>query len=66
MSEFEAKYGGTCCTCDERIHVGDIVTYALDDVLVHTGCEKSARPVRKQDVCGTCWLVKPCGCEDGS
>lgn len=66
MSEFEAKYGGTCCTCDERIRVGELVTYALDDVLVHAECQAGTRIVRKADVCAVCWLTKPCGCEDGS
>lgn len=63
MSEFEAKYGGTCGSCDERIRVGELVTYD-EDVLVHAECEAAARMVRNQDVCGTCWLVKPCDCED--
>lgn len=65
MSEFEAKYGGSCGACDERIRMGELVTYA-DDNLVHAECEAAARIVRKADVCGTCWLVRPCGCEDGS
>jgi len=64
MSTFEAKYGGYCCLCDERVHVGDIATYALDDVVVHADCEGSARPERKAEVCTQCWLTKPCGCED--
>jgi len=63
MSEFEAKYGGTCGDCDERIRVGELATYD-EDVLVHAECEAATRMVRKADVCGTCWLVKPCDCGD--
>lgn len=66
MSAFEARFGGNCCSCDERIHIGDLVTYALDDVVVHADCEDSARPERKTEVCGKCWLTKPCDCEDAA
>jgi hypothetical protein len=59
---FEAKYGGICGECEERIHVGDLVTYA-EDVIVHVDCEDSVKAVRKADVCTKCWLTKPCDCE---
>lgn len=60
---FEAKYGGTCGACTGRIHVGDLATYDEDE-LVHEDCEGSMRPIRKVDVCTTCWLTKPCDCEE--
>lgn len=63
MSVFEARYGGTCGACDERIHVGDLATYA-EDVIVHVDCESSARPERKPEVCTQCWMTKPCDCEE--
>jgi Zn ribbon nucleic-acid-binding protein len=59
---FEAKYGGTCGACTERIHVGDLATYDEDEI-VHVDCEGSGRQVRKADACATCWLTKPCDCE---
>jgi hypothetical protein len=63
MRIFEAKYGGTCDACDERIHVGDQALYSGDDALIHLDCEGSARPERKTEVCTQCWLTKPCDCE---
>lgn len=60
---FEAKFGGTCAACGERIHVGDIATY-VDDALVHVDCGDSARPIREADICTQCWLTKPCDCEE--
>ncbi|WNT44944.1 hypothetical protein SEA_ABBYDAISY_49 [Arthrobacter phage AbbyDaisy] len=59
---FEAKYNGTCSECEDRIHVGDIVTY-VDDSLMHEDCNASARPERTAEVCTRCWLTKPCDCE---
>lgn len=61
---FEAQYAGTCGACDERIHVGDMVTYTLDDVIAHDDCLVCPRPERKAEVCTQCWLTKPCDCED--
>jgi hypothetical protein len=63
VSVFEARFGGLCCSCDERIHIGDLATYALDDVVVHADCSESARPERTAEVCAECWLTKPCECE---
>ena len=64
MSEFEARYPGTCGTCEDRIHVGDMITYSDEDAVVHVDCESSARPERKAEVCTVCWLTKPCDCEE--
>jgi hypothetical protein len=59
---FEAKYGGPCGSCTERIRPGDQVTYA-DDEMVHADCEGSSTPERKTETCSVCWLIKPCECE---
>lgn len=65
MSAFKAKYPGYCSTCDDRINAGDLVVY-VDDSLVHLDCEGPAlAPVRAEWVCPQCWLVMPCGCQDG-
>lgn len=61
---FEAQYAGTCGVCDDRIHVGDLITYALDDVLTHVDCEAHAQAERKTEICTKCWLTKPCDCEE--
>lgn len=65
MSAFEAKYHGRCDACDERIIPGEHVRYSEDDEIIHNRCEESneshAAPV---EVCGSCWLTKPCDCDD--
>ena len=63
MSTFEARFGGICGSCTERIHRGDLATYA-EDVVVHADCEDSAQPERKVEVCTQCWLTRPCDCEE--
>ena len=60
---FEAKFTGRCSDCGERIQVGDQVTYA-DDELVHLECDGPDAPARIAEVCGKCWLTKPCECEE--
>lgn len=59
---FEAKYGGICGSCTERIRVGDLVMY-LDHEVVHADCEEFVPVERKTVTCETCWLIKPCECE---
>lgn len=42
MSErhtFEAKYYGTCWSCQEPIEPGDSICYNDGDDIVHEGCE---------------------------
>ena len=60
---FEAKYGGICGECEERIHVGDLAKYG-EDFIMHDDCEDSVQPERKAEVCTSCWLTKPCDCEE--
>ena len=61
---FPARYPGHCTRCDERINIGEPITYDEDDV-VHADCdahyEAAVRPVA---ICPTCHLTKPCDCED--
>lgn len=62
MGAFEAKYSGWCAQCDERIEAGSLARY-IDDELSHDDCD--ALIPKPAVVCQTCWLEKPCPCEDG-
>lgn len=67
MSAFVARFEGTCTSCFDPIEGGDRVLY-VDDDLVHEACEGRAMstPVeRVAVVCTSCFIEKPCGCEDG-
>ena len=63
---FRARYFSRCGSCQERIVPDDVVRYEKH-VLVHDDCgdtqahepERPAAPV-----CSTCWLTKPCECDD--
>lgn len=58
---FTARFPGTCAAeCGRRIITGDSVLF-IDDELVHADC--TPRDERPADVCGSCWLTKPCDCE---
>jgi hypothetical protein len=62
---FDARYPGVCASCGERIKVGDLIR-STDDGYVHEDCDDPMYlPVtRKVEVCTTCWLEKPCECDD--
>jgi hypothetical protein len=60
---FKAKYRGICADCGSTIHEGDEITYDEHDEVVHVRCIEEPEPVR--EVCQSCWLEKPCPCEDG-
>lgn len=64
---FTAKYAGFCDSCEEPIRPGDTVAFIRGGDLVHAGCTEPAavRRAVKTETCTTCWLIKPCGCEDG-
>lgn len=73
MAAFVAKYRGNCAAeCGEEIVPGDRVVY-VDDELVHEECETDGLiraerrhgSTREAIVCGVCFLVKPCPCDDG-
>lgn len=63
MNTFPAKFRGFCTDCDDRIQVGDLVTYA-ENTLVHADCDALTTPPRPATTCTRCWLVQPCGCDD--
>lgn len=63
---FTARYDTTCSECLGRIREGDLITRTeADDGWMHLECPDdpavTLRP--SEEVCTTCWLVKPCGCE---
>ena len=60
---FEAKYLGKCPHCGDRINPGDEVEYAGDD-LIHTDCDEAETVERVTATCTSCFLQKPCPCED--
>jgi hypothetical protein len=74
---FIAKYPGRCDDCREIIQPGQRVEYKRGDlsapsgVLVHEVCDDVAPELSDLDrdaqkpVCEECWLIQPCGCEDG-
>lgn len=68
MATFRAQYGGVCESCEDRIRPGDRVLY-VEDGLIHAACADSDLRVRRrppvEETCPVCWLIKPCGCDDG-
>lgn len=63
---FAAKHRGPCAGGCEGIEPGDEVEF-VDDALMHVDCEdaEGVRPEPKQaETCPTCWLERPCGCDD--
>lgn len=69
MASFTAKYAGVCDSCEEGFDAGERVMFVGDGVLIHVGCVDSALRVRRrppvEETCSVCWLIKPCGCDDG-
>lgn len=63
MSAFPARFSGYCRTCDERIEVGEPVTYR-EDVIVHADCEDHYRAAvgRIFPPCPTCHMTS-CDCD---
>jgi hypothetical protein len=64
LMPFTATYGGTCGDCGLRIKPGDDATYNSDDTLVHDSCDNS-KPEPVVDTCTSCFIQKPCPCQDG-
>lgn len=65
---FLAQYAGTCDRCEGSIRQGQRVKF-VDGDLVHTGCadgEGVLTVTRKEETCEMCWLIRPCGCEEGN
>lgn len=65
---FRAQFNGKCAAqCGERIHEGDEIE--KDDAGAYRHVKCLPKPSKldlgpKEVVCGTCWLVKPCRCDD--
>lgn len=59
---FVARYPGRCGAGDDPIRPGELVRF-VDDELVHDACEHSD-PARPAVVCASCWLTKPCDCDE--
>lgn len=68
MGTFRAKYGGGCEACEERIRPGNRARY-VEGGVIHAGCADPDLRVRRKPVvevvCEECFIVRPCGCEDG-
>lgn len=61
---FEAQFNGKCWNeCGSPIWPGDRVKYMGPfGELVHVGCHYT--PEKAPIICSSCFLSKPCGCDD--
>lgn len=57
-----AAFGSTCNECSMDIEAGDLITGALDGY-VHLDCSIDEDDFGPLNLCGDCFLVKPCFCE---
>lgn len=64
MSTFAAKYHGRCSACHERIEPGQDVRFTDDSDLIHADCDDLPDERPPGPLCDSCWLTKPCGCDD--
>lgn len=63
---FRAMYPGTCPGCGNHFAAGDFIESRYDLIgHYHPTCPDSPAMLRPGDVvCTTCFLVKPCECDD--
>lgn len=67
---FEARYSGRCGDCGGTIKPGQLVRYD-GDKLVHDDCDGVTVVATELDrdaqreVCTSCFILKPCPCQDG-
>lgn len=64
---FPACFPGRCGACGEGISVDEPIRFDAesDTNYVHDNCaDREPAPERPVVVCQTCWLTKPCGCDD--
>jgi len=68
MGAFKARFAGLCpANCGDTIRVGDRIVM-VNDRATHEACEQVARTILARDerpVCGVCFLMMPCPCQDG-
>ncbi len=68
MNAFPAQYDGVCAEdCGTRIHPGDLIIRDEDGSFRHAECapKPSLLDIAPTEVvCGVCWLIKPCRCDD--
>lgn len=63
MGTFLARFPGQCGNCGRRVFAGEVLAYDEGEV-VHVECVgEGPAPVQKE-VCGKCWMLKPCDCAD--
>lgn len=61
---FAARYAGVCPECGERFEEGTLVEYRDGAPQpAHAGRCPADRD-RARATCPTCFLLKPCGCDD--
>lgn len=61
---FDAKYPGNCACCGARFGVGDPVTFCDDSIVIEghiLSTDVDGRISDKEDICQTCFVVKPKG-----
>jgi len=64
---FTAQFHGICAACGIYIVPGESCAYNEDGKVVHARiCDPYTRRVeqRSAEVCTTCWLTKPCECDE--
>lgn len=69
---FTARHAGRCPSCHGPIEAGETVRYGwfrrdgeVLELVAHEDCPDRAGEPRPVEVCTTCWLEQPCGCEAG-
>lgn len=65
---FQAKYQGRCDDCREPIERGEWIEQKPSGAYVHEVCPEAPdvldlRP--GEVVCSSCFMIKPCPCDDG-
>jgi hypothetical protein len=62
-----AIYRGRCQSCETPILSGQDIDMSRDGDWKHAACPETRAAVvraRAETVCTTCWIVKPCECDD--
>jgi hypothetical protein len=62
-ADFPARFDGWCVSCDEPFRAGEIIRASVEGGYEHRSCQFHETRV-DAPVCETCFLEKPCPCED--